>query len=66
MDMDTTVRGIQMEEDDIVRIVKEILIVDVNDGIVFEYESIEPIREEDAITTSECICVQNTAKLTLQ
>ena len=48
MDMDTTVRGIQMEEDDIVRIVKEILTVDVDDGILFEYESIEPIREEDA------------------
>ena len=48
MDMDTTVRGIQMEEDDIVRIVKEILTVDVEDGILFEYESIEPIREEDA------------------
>ena len=37
-----------MEEDDIVRIVKEILTVDVDDGILFEYESIEPIREEDA------------------
>lgn len=48
MDMDTTVRGIQMEEDDIVRIVKEILTVDVDDGILFDYESIEPIREEDA------------------
>ena len=45
MDMDTTVRGIQMEEDDIVRIVKEILTVDVDDGILFDYESIEPIRE---------------------
>ena len=32
MDMDTTVRGIQMEEDDIVRIIKEILTVDVGDG----------------------------------
>ena len=40
MDMDTTVRGIQMEEDDIVRIVKEILTLDVNDGILFEYKSI--------------------------
>lgn len=48
MDMDTTVRGIQMEEDDIVRIIKEILMVDVDDGILFEYERIEPIREEDA------------------
>lgn len=48
MDMDTTVRGIQMEEDEIVATVKEILAIDVNDGITFEYKSIEPIREEDA------------------
>ena len=45
--MDTTVRGIQMEEDEIVKAVKEILAIDVNDGIVFEYQSIEPIREDD-------------------
>jgi len=48
MDMDTTVRGIQMEEKDIVNAVKEILLIDVDDGIVFEYEEIEPIREDDA------------------
>ncbi|MBR4050465.1 MAG: nucleotidyl transferase AbiEii/AbiGii toxin family protein [Clostridia bacterium] len=48
MDMDITVRGIQMEEDGIVRAVKEILAVDVSDGIEFEYQSIEPIREDDA------------------
>lgn len=48
MDMDTTVRGIQMEEDEIVKAIKEILAVDVCDGIVFEYQSIEPIREDDA------------------
>ena len=48
MDMDTTVRGIQMEEDEIVKAVKEILAVDVGDGIVFEYQGIEPIREDDA------------------
>lgn len=48
MDMDTTVRGIQMEEDEIVRVVKEILTVDVDDGIEFEYQGIEPIREDDA------------------
>ena len=47
MDMDTTVRGIQTEEDEIVKVVKEILDVEVGDGIVFEYQSIEPIREED-------------------
>lgn len=48
MDMDTTVRGIQMEEDEIVNAVKEIVAIDVEDGIVFEYKGIEPIREEDA------------------
>lgn len=48
MDMDTTVRSIQMEEDEIVRAVKEVLAVDVGDDIEFEYQSIEPIREDDA------------------
>lgn len=48
MDMDTTVRGIQMEEDEIVHVILEILAVDVRDGITFELERIEPIREEDA------------------
>lgn len=48
MDMDTTVRGIQMEEDEIVSAVKEIIAIDVEDGIVFEYKGIEPIREDDA------------------
>lgn len=48
MDMDTTVRGIQMEVDEIVSAVKEIVAIDVEDGIVFEYKGIEPIREEDA------------------
>lgn len=48
MDMDTTVRGIQMEEDEIVSVVKEIIAIDVADGILFEYNSIEPIRDDDA------------------
>ncbi len=48
MDMDTTVRGIQLEEEEIVRIFQEILAIDIEDGIEFEYQRIEPIREEDA------------------
>lgn len=48
MDMDTTVRGIQMEEDEIVSAVKEIIAMDVGDGISFEFKKIEPIREDDA------------------
>lgn len=48
MDMDTTVQGLSMEEDEIVRIVKEILSIDVKDGIVFSWQKIEPIRDDDA------------------
>lgn len=48
MDIDTTVRGIQLEEEEIVKIFKEILAIDTDDGITFEYQCIEPIREEDA------------------
>ena len=48
MDMDTTVRGLPMEEDKIVAILKEILAIDVDDGIKFLWQSIEPIRDEDA------------------
>lgn len=32
MDMDTTVCGIHMKEDEIVKVVKEILTIEVNDG----------------------------------
>lgn len=48
MDMDTTVRGIQMEEDEIVKCVEDILTIEVEDGIEFEFIKIEPIREDDA------------------
>ena len=47
MDMDTTVRGIDMTEEEISRIVREIFSVSSDDGICFSYKRIEPIREED-------------------
>ncbi|MBP3878855.1 MAG: nucleotidyl transferase AbiEii/AbiGii toxin family protein [Lachnospiraceae bacterium] len=47
MDMDTTVRGIDMTEDEISRIVQEIFSVILNDGIQFTFKRIEPIREDD-------------------
>ncbi len=47
MDMDTTVRGLPMEEDALVQIVQEIITIDVEDGIQFVYEGIAPIREDD-------------------
>ena len=48
MDMDTTVRGIPMEEKEIISVVTEIISLDAEDGIAFEFQSIEPIRDDDA------------------
>ncbi|SFU78508.1 nucleotidyl transferase AbiEii/AbiGii toxin family protein [Butyrivibrio sp. INlla21] len=39
MDMDTTVNGISMAEDEIAKIIKEILKIDIGDGITFEFEN---------------------------
>ena len=47
MDMDTTVTGINMEEDELERVIREILLIDVGDGIKFEFEKFEIIREKD-------------------
>lgn len=47
MDIDTTIKGLLMEKENIEQIVKEILSIDVNDGISFQYNKTEPIREGD-------------------
>ena len=47
MDMDATVRGIDMTEINVERITKEILSINTGDGICFHFERIEPIREDD-------------------
>lgn len=47
MDMDTTLKGIPLKEEIIKDIVEEILNINVNDGIEFEMNSIEYIREDD-------------------
>lgn len=48
IDMDTTVRGIQMEEHRVVAVMKEIISMDVGDGILFSYIRIEPIHDNDS------------------
>ncbi len=47
LDMDTTVRGLPMEEGHIRKVIIELLQVDVEDGIQFTFQKIEPIREDD-------------------
>ena len=48
LDMDTTVRGIPMEEEHIRQVILDLLQIDVEDGIQFVFEKMEPIREDDA------------------
>lgn len=47
MDMDTTIQGLPMTEKNMERILKEILSIDVRDGISFELMRLQPIREDD-------------------
>jgi hypothetical protein len=45
MDMDTTIKGVPVGEDEILQIVGDILAVPVNDNVSFEIKSIKPIHE---------------------
>lgn len=47
MDMDTTVKGMDMNEEQVKDVIEEILKIDVGDGIAFVYKGIQPIREDD-------------------
>lgn len=62
MDMDTTVRGIPLKEDSILKIVEEISNVDVNDGIKFEISEINHIRENDDYENFRVSLIANIGK----
>ncbi|MBK5251839.1 MAG: nucleotidyl transferase AbiEii/AbiGii toxin family protein [Peptostreptococcaceae bacterium] len=47
MDLDATLKNYPADEDKIVGLIKEIIDIDVNDGITFDYVGIISIREED-------------------
>lgn len=47
MDMDTTIRGLPMTKQAMEQIVKEIINIDIGDGILFEFRGMQPIREDD-------------------
>lgn len=46
MDMDTTIKGIAVSEESIVKIMHEIIEIDLGDNIGWEIEKIRPIHEE--------------------
>ncbi|MGI6607480.1 MAG: nucleotidyl transferase AbiEii/AbiGii toxin family protein [Erysipelotrichaceae bacterium] len=62
MDMDTTIKGIPLEEKLIQEIVKEIINIEVDDGIVFEITSLERIREDDDYDNFRLSLIANIGK----
>lgn len=47
MDLDTTIRGLQLDRETIARVINEIINIDLNDNIKLEIENIKNIREEE-------------------
>ena len=47
MDMDTSIKGINLTDKELYEVLNEILNIDVNDGVKFVIRNSEPIREED-------------------
>lgn len=47
MDMDTCIKGLEVTEEQIYKILQEILNIDIGDNIKFQIRNLEPIKEED-------------------
>lgn len=47
MDMDTCIKGINLTDKQLYNVLKEILNIDVNDGVQFKIRNSKPIRDED-------------------
>ncbi|MDH6367608.1 MULTISPECIES: nucleotidyl transferase AbiEii/AbiGii toxin family protein [unclassified Breznakia] len=47
MDLDTTIQGLNMNSTNIEKVIREIINIDLGDGITFVFDSISNIREED-------------------
>ena len=47
LDMDATIKGFDLEKDNLEKILNEIFNIDLDDGVIFEFRSIKEIRQED-------------------
>ena len=63
MDMDTTIKGVSLQEEVIRNIVSEIINVKVDDGIDFEITDISHIREEDEYENFRVHLIANFEKI---
>ena len=47
LDMDATIKGFDLEKDNLEKILNEIFNINLDDGVIFEFKSIKQIRQED-------------------
>ena len=47
LDMDATIKGFDLEKDNLEKILNEIFNINLDDGMIFEFKSIKQIRQED-------------------
>ena len=62
MDMDSTIKGIPLTEENITKVVNSIINIDVNDGIQFEIKDVNYIRENDEYENFRVSLVANIGK----
>lgn len=63
MDMDTTIRGIAVTEKKLVSIVKDIINLDILDGINFRYSGIKSIKKIDSYNNYSVSIIANYGKI---
>lgn len=62
MDMDSTIKGIPLNEDNLMKVVDSIINIDVDDGIEFEIKDISYIREDDKYENFRVSLIANIGK----
>ncbi|MDU3804889.1 MAG: nucleotidyl transferase AbiEii/AbiGii toxin family protein [Finegoldia magna] len=62
MDMDSTIKGLPLTEENITKVVNNIINIEVNDGIQFEIKDVNYIRESDEYENFRVSLVANIGK----
>lgn len=47
MDIDFLLRKLSLDRNNVIKVIKEVASIDLDDGVVFEFQSIDEIRQED-------------------
>lgn len=62
MDMDSTIKGLPLTEENIIKVVNSIINIELNDGIQFEIKDVNYIRESDEYENFRVSLVANIGK----